>query len=421
MATQQARPASYHQDYIARIRYENALPPPPGAPKLLNIPTAGMKYFTSAAFSSRLAREQPLNIEADAELGMHIDLVGMPAIQAPLAIPPTHAKDKNLLRPLSELGKPAHAPGGYSFLRRTEYISSEQKARAEANANAAKAAAKSPAAPKARKPSDVSKEDPLVMLRGIIKGFDIANPSDTYSGPDNTTNMKGAIPTPAEKEAWNRPKHPTKTNVKMLDTYPLVPDLAAIPDSGAYLVTKFAGNPTAATEARDIRMDIGIINMRENQGAVDYEFFLPVDEAQMDNIMRKLDVNDPENNDPSLYTHKGERGATFRFEHLRTYEAGRRIDQPHQQYKEVALALHDRGSQEDLQQSGAYYYPIVSKIQLKPHRKKNLAQMGLASHAAEDEPREFDWMELCVTDPDDVEEAHRMAHREAMESADVEL
>lgn len=80
MATQQPRPASYHQDYIARIRYENTLPPPPGAPKLLNIPTAGMKYFTSSAFSSRLAREQPLNIEADAELGMHIDLVGMPGI-----------------------------------------------------------------------------------------------------------------------------------------------------------------------------------------------------------------------------------------------------------------------------------------------------------------------------------------------------
>ena len=80
MATQPARPASYHQDYIARIRYENSLPPPPGAVKLLNIPTAGMKYFTSAAFSSRLAREQPLNIEADAELGMHIDLVGIPGI-----------------------------------------------------------------------------------------------------------------------------------------------------------------------------------------------------------------------------------------------------------------------------------------------------------------------------------------------------
>ena len=82
MAAQQARPPpqAYHQDYIARIRYENPLPPPPGAPKLLNIPTEGLKYYTSAMFSTRLARQQPLNIEADAELGMHIDLVGMPGI-----------------------------------------------------------------------------------------------------------------------------------------------------------------------------------------------------------------------------------------------------------------------------------------------------------------------------------------------------
>lgn len=71
---------TYHQDYIARIRYENNLPPPPGAPKLLNIPIEGLNYYTSAAFASRLVRQQPLNIEADAELGMPIDLVGMPGI-----------------------------------------------------------------------------------------------------------------------------------------------------------------------------------------------------------------------------------------------------------------------------------------------------------------------------------------------------
>ena len=82
MSSQGGRPPErgYHQDYIARIRYENNLPPPPGAPKLLNIPIEGLVYYTSAAFASRMARQQPLNIEADAELGMPIDLVGMPGI-----------------------------------------------------------------------------------------------------------------------------------------------------------------------------------------------------------------------------------------------------------------------------------------------------------------------------------------------------
>ena len=73
---------AYQQDYIARIRYSNTLPPPPFPPKLLEIPNSGLYngIYTSAGFASRLAREQPLNIEADAELGMPIDLIGIPGI-----------------------------------------------------------------------------------------------------------------------------------------------------------------------------------------------------------------------------------------------------------------------------------------------------------------------------------------------------
>jgi RNA polymerase II-associated factor 1 len=68
-----------HQDYVARIRYTNALPPPPFAPKLLEIANAAVEtgQYTSPGFGSRLFRDQALNIEADAELGMRIDLVGL--------------------------------------------------------------------------------------------------------------------------------------------------------------------------------------------------------------------------------------------------------------------------------------------------------------------------------------------------------
>lgn len=72
----------YHQDYIARIRYSNTLPPPPNPPKLLDIPGTGIasNNYTSVSYALKLAREQPLNIEADAELGMPIDLVGLPGV-----------------------------------------------------------------------------------------------------------------------------------------------------------------------------------------------------------------------------------------------------------------------------------------------------------------------------------------------------
>lgn len=90
-----------HQDFIARIRYSNALPPPPNPPKLLDIPNTGLSsgQYTNPGFASRLAREQPLNIEADAELGMPLDLVGMPGVfdgdercqYQPRSPPPTNA------------------------------------------------------------------------------------------------------------------------------------------------------------------------------------------------------------------------------------------------------------------------------------------------------------------------------------------
>lgn len=80
MASSSSQPQRVvHQDYIARIRYSNALPPPPNPPKLLDIPTS-ISQYTNPGFASRLARDQPLNIEADAELGMPLDLVGMPGI-----------------------------------------------------------------------------------------------------------------------------------------------------------------------------------------------------------------------------------------------------------------------------------------------------------------------------------------------------
>ncbi len=82
MASASRSERTVQQDYIARIRYSNALPPPPLPPKLLEIPNTGLAsgHYTSAGFASRLAREQPLNIEADAELGMPIDLVGWPGV-----------------------------------------------------------------------------------------------------------------------------------------------------------------------------------------------------------------------------------------------------------------------------------------------------------------------------------------------------
>ena len=344
----------------------------------------------------------------------------MPAIQAPLAIPPVHPKDKNLLRPLSELGKPAFDAGGYSFLRRTEYISSDvAKARAEANAHAARTTARLSTAAKTRKPTDAQKEDPMYILRSVIKGFDLANPEDAYTGPDNASNIRGAAPTPAEVEAWENPKHPSKPDVKLVDAYALQPDLEATTDSGGYFVVKFAGNPSGMTDKRDIRMDVGVLYPRDQgSGTYDYDFFLPTDEDAANSFRDRFDVDNPNRHDPNLYTHKGPDGSdNFRYNYLRTYDASRTVTSVNQQYKEVALALHDHiDNDTDKQDSGAYYYPIIQRTQLKPRRNKNLARLGLASQTLPEDMEKVDWINLTVEEPDEDELGSRAKHRNTLEA-----
>ena len=342
-------------------------------------------------------------------------------------MPPVLPRDKSLLRPLSELGKPKFNPAGYSFLRRTEYISSDAKARAEANATAAKNAAKPNIPPKIRKLTDASKDDPVTILRSAVKGFDVANPEDAYTGPDHSTNIRGAAPSPAETEAWKRPKHPSRSDVRLLDIYPLKPDLEATPDSGAYMVSKFTGNPTSVTEARDTRMDVGIlypVASTQVPGAYNYEFFLPPDETAVKKIKRKLDVNDAGRDDSELYTHRATDGSgMFKYPHLRTYDLSRQ-SHTDQQHKEVALALYDSeqnetptirnisGSRKNASPNKVgFYYPISTKLQLKPQRNKNLAQLGLASQPVLDDSKKVDALDLVIGDPPEDEERTRRRHR----------
>ena len=367
---------------------------------------------------------------------------------APLAIPPVHPKDKNLLRPLSELGKPKHAPGGYSFLRRTEYISSEQsRPRPDSSI-------KTPSKTfvKPRKPADTSNDEPINILRSAIKGFDVAYPHDAYTGPDTEENIRGAVPSPAELEAWNNPKHPSNPELKLVDRYPLLPDLDAMTDSASYMVVKFAANPTSSTDKRDTRMDVGVLHALEispevlaewkakvtahdadpahhpHPGGVPYSYnlFLPADEVTADNLSTKLDVDDPDKDDPELCARKDKDGSgSIRLNQVRIYDTGRQSGTPEFPYKEVALAIHDPELEEKAPRLGveggkpargrlkkaAYYYPVAQKLQLKPRRNKNLVQLGLAAQAPDDEENKVDVMDLTVREPDEVEESRRSGHR----------
>ncbi len=439
-----------HQDYIARVRFDNSLPPPSIPPKLLNIPGTGLAGgdYTSAAYSAKMAKEQPLNIEADAELGMPIDLVGIPGVfdgdeRAIMARPgpqKIHPADKELLKPLSALGKGAGAAGSVSFLRRTEYTSSQGSQQFSSSTSKDLLYLRND--PKRRKLS-INKDDPINIIRNVVKGFDIAYPRDAYRGEENTANIRGAAITDAEARAWSNPKHPSNPDLQLLDSYPILPDLDALPSTACFLLAKFITNPVASSKNYDTRLDAAILRQKNDEHAYtrwnqkneewkqsasfrpqpipedDYEYFLPIEHDAVKPIKRKLNVNDPENEDEELYTDEGPDGQrVFKYARLRTYETYQQTGDPASFYDDsVALALHDPeeevgdvpGTKQRLQKA-AYFYPIMQRTALRP--KRNVGQMA---HSQVSDEERIDEINLTVGDVDENTQAAILEKREAMD------
>ncbi|OSS53689.1 hypothetical protein B5807_00280 [Epicoccum nigrum] len=399
------------QDFLARIRYSNALPPPPCPPKLLDIPNTGLSsgQYTSASFASRLAREQPLNIEADAELGMPIDLVGIPkvfdgdesAIHAMAHPPPLCAADRALMRPPNALGKSHNNATGTSFLRRTEYITSSttggSKFESSNSSNTMRVRRK-------RKLQDTSVDDPINISRHILKGFNLAYPADAYNGQDSTENIRAADITAEERQAWNKPKHPRNPNLKLLESYPLLPDWDAMTDTGAYMVFKYTAAPVnnPLDPSYDPRVDVALLRpagqsikdqelyMQEKEAQKDdptapaptsrfhFECFLPGSKERVRDIQRNFTTNDPTAEDV-VFDGEGEDDEGrprkfFKFDNIRTYETSQQVACEDIYGDVVALALHDpqRHKAERLRatplQKAAYLYPIIQKTSIRPRR-----------------------------------------------------
>lgn len=416
-----------HQDFIARIRYSNQLPPPPNPPKLLDIPGTGLAGgpYTSASYASKLARAQPLNIEADAEIGMPIDLVGIPGVFdgdesaiSTRANPYIHPADKALLKPLSSLTKSQLSGSSVSFLRRTEYTapSGPQHFAATSELRRLKNDNK-------RKKQSITKDDPLNILRNVIKGFDIAYPKDAYRGEDSETSLRGSAISDAEARAWTNPRHPTRPELELLDEYPILPDLDALPDAGYYMVVKFINNPSTSDKAYDPRLDVGILRPVDDPKVAaqheqrllewdeasgkpqplaefNYDFYIPSQEAAVRGIKRKFDVTDPENDDDALYTDDlpdGQRG--FRYERVRTYETSNQHGDPSNLFNDtLALALHDPSEEvgrvpgvKKRLAKGAYFYPVIQRTALRPKRVLKNTQVSLSDD-------QYDALNIAVGD-----------------------
>lgn len=343
---------------------------------------------------------------------------------------PLDEADLPLLMTLDQLRNPAPKNTNVSFLRRTQHISVDRAA----------AAPGTPARAQARpgKKGKVSVDDPRHIKKFIQKGFDIAYPESKHMGEDTESRIRGLPATKADTDAWANPVHPDNPKLKPVGFFPVLPDLEGFPDPGGYVQFKFDKAPVAGIAGkRDKRMEVALLHPRAPEERIcqdhaskaalheanpnlypdpgpipfDYELLLPEKPENAKKIRTSMNINDPNRDDESLYTHEGPDGTKFhRYDRARTYATSMQSLNTEQKQRDIALTLFTPAEGED-KQLAAYYYPILGKTRLKPERARTIAQAGLAPNASQAQEDQIDQMQVVVRDPDEAEMYKRSLHR----------
>lgn len=338
--------------------------------------------------------------------------------------------DLPLLMTLDQLRNPAPRNTNVSFLRRTQHISVDR------TAGASSAPAKGLNRPV--KKGKVSVEDPKHIKKFIMKGFDLAYPHTKHTGEDSESQVRGLPATKAEAEAWARPVHPDNPKLKPVGFFPLMPDLSGFPDPGGFVQFKFDKAPVSAVGGkRDKRMDVALLHpsapeericqehaskqalhkanpeIYPDPGPVpfDYDLHLPEKMESVKKVIASMDLNNPDRDNEDLYTHTSAEGTKYhRFDRERTFATSAQLLNTDPKLRDIALTLH-KPREGDTKQQAAYYYPIISKVRLKPERARTIAQAGLAPTATQMPEDKIDQLHITVRDPDEAEIYKRSLHR----------
>jgi hypothetical protein len=124
-----------------------------------------------------------------------------------------------------------------------------------------------------------------------------------------------------------------------------------------------------------------------------------------------MDLNNPDRDNEDLYTNEGPDSTRYhRYDRERTFATSAQTLNTDQKLKDIALTLHQPREGETKQQA-AYYYPIISKVRLKPERARTIAQAGLAPTASQAPEEKIDQLHVTVRDPDGAEVYKRSLHR----------
>ncbi|GAA5983448.1 hypothetical protein JCM11641_007852 [Rhodosporidiobolus odoratus] len=363
-------------DLLVRVRYQNPLPPPPFPPRLLHVPTTPQRYATYD-FLTPLQSERQLPMILDGELGMALEFgkpgeakgcdgeywMGNREVIAPTVDAPPQLDDDDLFL-LEDAEAPATTapneamPGtpqrtgmtevskkvDVSWLRRTEYLSSEA------------AAAK-----------------PLQAMNGTPK----RHQQDDFDPYDREARAKAVAATfTAAHVPLSEMRHPARPTITAVEAYDVLPDSDLW--ANEYDLMRFGEEPgdKGANElprlGADPRLPRGIFrDLTEALGTASARvaYYLPSDDATAVAYTQKR-----------MHGEDTAEGEEFEFRWIRDYEVTNTRDLT-QEYVFTFDGGDDDAAQTPAEKAarpattkgrkkGVYYVPLGAVTQLRKRRTK---------------------------------------------------
>ncbi|KAG7818411.1 hypothetical protein KL909_005033 [Ogataea angusta] len=346
---QSAFPAS-RQDFVAKVRFLNDLPPPPCPPKMIDLQSSlkGDPLTFSALLSSVFRKDHFSNlVTLDDELGLHMSLLENPkcieenTLSPITALAPDfgnnsmlHPEDKILLTDPTKTV--ASKEDSVSFLRRTQYISSDRTS--------------------ARMPS--SSDSSLSKLR--------MRKREEFDAKSQLRKVEKMFAHSDIHENVEEILHPSKKGLRAKKVWSLLPDTSML-DQNFYDI-KFASsssfrkertNKRKAEEPSDITAPL--FKLVSLSDATNFMTLYTADDNDCDQVNALL--KDTKENAPasSLEEARLSSSKIFTYQKLRDYDSNSRMTSNAEFSRQLAITFDERSST-------ALFVPIKGRIELKKRR-----------------------------------------------------
>lgn len=343
---------SKSQDYIARIRYQNDLPPPLLPPKLLKYSGHDEEQVGSSSQLSLLIRKEGVNglVSLDNDIGLPLDIIQAPLLFDETSRPKTsddkekhstlHPHDRILLRD-PQVEKVAKHQPQVSFLRRTEYTGAVMMGNGSSNVSRSVT-------------PHLSREDdsPAAQLRAI---------EATFENATKTLNDLTKI------------RHPTKKSLKPKKVWNLLPDVSRMDQK--FSSVKFGSN--SLSKVRDLDYKTALFRQMRLED-INWMSFYTTDETTGSRVKRTLD--DLEENIPKENTQDSE---SFKYTKVDDFDL--HVSRLDGEIQEIALRFDEANGT-------VYYNPISRKADLKRRKIQE-------SHRELLEERDVDVINLKIREP----------------------